>query len=81
MGSAADPGFQVVFALQPVERRVDGADGGAAPDRFLEPLLDGHAVGVPAQSVRGQKHDLFEFAEPFAFHGNPLWWSVRNRPP
>ena len=58
------------LSLEPLERRVHGANGNRPLQVLFEPLHDRHRVGIVAQRPHRQQHELLELAQMVALHSS-----------
>jgi hypothetical protein len=62
-GWVADGGSDEAFALQPLQGRIDAANGNIAAAMAFELAGDRHAVGLVAEMDDGEQNHEFEFPE------------------
>jgi len=62
-GWVADGGSDEAFALQPLQGRIDAANGNVAAAMAFELAGDRHAVGLVAEMDDGEQNHEFEFPE------------------
>src|SRR5580704_15254381 len=62
----AEPGCNVTFIFQAIQRPVQRADSQRAPGALLNFLADRHSVCVFTQAQNGQQYNLLKFSEMLA---------------